>query len=545
MRNQSASIPARILLSGCLACLLFVPCYSQKAAPPRASLSEGAGLLTRIKAVDSPVFRAYLYSRAAAWLAQDAGEDASVRRLSLEAAATGIADLQQHEREVPEAPAALLYSRMLAVVSKQDPQRAEELKRAYPLRREVEQTNGDKITASFYSALAKLDNPAMAAQGADLAARLITSGVVRPSVLLGELMRLDQSKSLALPQLLAATLTLAEARPGMLPLQTMFFLSNIYLNASTPGPLQARFLAAALRDTRLGPDELKSPAATWATPLLQKSLPFMQRLTPDLYAEASARLASLAPGARDEGAVYDRVRDSSDPLGQLMTEADSETDARVKGELLESAARKARQEGKLRLAVELLASAEASRRVPESDDARRDEFLSGVVTEALAQKDFETAGFAASHVRSQFEGAAALQQIARRHAKADDLQSALKTLAEAEKLLERAPDGKERADAYFRLVADYAPLDGVRATSALREGIKAANNLSRPRAVPEGEFSWKLLPLTDRMIRTFQTLARTDRAGALSLANTLQPKELAVAATLGVYSSTPEAGGQP
>lgn len=78
---------------------------------PRASLSEGAGLLARIKES----------ARAAAWLAQDAGEDASVRRLALDAA--GIADLQQHEREVPEAPAALLYSRMLAVVSKQDPRK--------------------------------------------------------------------------------------------------------------------------------------------------------------------------------------------------------------------------------------------------------------------------------------------------------------------------------------------------------------------------------------------------------------------------------------
>lgn len=271
----------------------------------------------------------------------------------------------------------------------------------------------------------------------------------------------------------------------------------------------------------------------------------MQRLTPDLYAEASARLASLAPNARDESAVYDRVKESSDPLGQLMTAADSETDARVKSELLESAARRARQEGKLRLAVELLASAPTSRRVPETDDARRDEFLGGGVTEALARNDFETARFTASHVRSQVEGAGAFQQIARRHAKADDLQSALKTLAEAEKLLERAPEGKERAAAYLRLAADYAPLDGVRATAALREGIKAANNLSRPRTVPEGEYSWKLFPLADITIRTFQMLALADRAGALGLANTFQARELAAAASPGVYSSAPEAAGPP
>lgn len=129
------------------------------------------------------------------------------------------------------------------------------MKRAYPLRREVEQTEGDKATTFFYSALAKLDDPDAAAQGAELAARLITSGAVPPSVLLGELTRLDQSKSPALPGLLVATLTLAESGPGALPLQTLYFLSYVYLKAPTPAPLQARFLATALSDTRLGLEE--------------------------------------------------------------------------------------------------------------------------------------------------------------------------------------------------------------------------------------------------------------------------------------------------
>lgn len=47
----------------------------------------------------------------------------------------------------------------------------------------------------------------------------------------------------------------------------------------------------------------------------------------------------------------------------------------------------------------------------------------------------------------------------------------------------------------------------------------------------------RVLP-PDGAIKTFQTLARDDRAGALSLANTMQPKEIGIAAALGVYSST-------
>lgn len=264
----------------------------------------------------------------------------------------------------------------------------------------------------------------------------------------------------------------------------------------------------------------------------------MQKLTPDLFAEASARLASLAPAPSPEAAVYERVRNSTDPLGQLMTEAEAAGDERLKAELLTSAALEARRQGKLRLAAELIASSEDSLRKPPESHAYRDEFLSGLVQDALATKDAETARFAASNIKSPAARTGALRLLARDEVKSSDVQSALRTLGEAHKTLEAAADGNETVLAYLHLAADFAELDAVRAAEAARTAAKVAGRLARPRGGSEEEFRWKLFPLSDGAVKTFQTLARADREGALGLANALQPKELAIAAALGVYSST-------
>lgn len=257
MRNTQAFFLNRIFLTACLACIMLAPCHAQKAAPapkpaeeaaaPRASLADSAGLLARIKALESPTSRAYLYARVAAWLSQGAGEDAEVRRAAFEAAAAGVADLHRHEREVPPAPASMLYARLLAVASRHDPLRAEELKRAFPLRLAAEATEEGKAAKSFYSATSKLDKPGAAAEGAREAASLVESGGVGESVLLGELLRLDKVKSPGLPQLLASALALEERRPGALSPKTLFFLTGVYLKEEVPAPLQARFLAAPRR----------------------------------------------------------------------------------------------------------------------------------------------------------------------------------------------------------------------------------------------------------------------------------------------------------
>jgi hypothetical protein len=530
----------------CVLCLSLMPCRAQDggtrpppaaAAQPAAqsSAQEAASLVGGIKSVESPAFRAYLYARVVLLFKQSAETDAAVRQVVLDAARAGVADLSEHETEVPPTPASGFYWSMLDSIRRYAPEEAERVKDAHPLRRELRVSDEAKKGAAFYSALARLNNPQTSAQGAQESASLIAAGGVPAMTLLGELLKLDQGNSPALPQLLAATLTLLGRNPNAVPLQTLFFLSQIYLKDSTPTQLQVGFLAAVDRATQVDPTLLRRDPSMLspAVQLLQRSLPRMQQLKPDMYAQAAARLASLSPAATQEDPVYSRIKNSPDPLAQTISEADLTKDPKLRAELLESAARRARRQGQLRLAVELITSAEKDRRDDPEGYSSRDDFLSEVLGDALKLKDVETARRAAAGMDLPVNRAEALRKIAGYFIDAKDTQPAAESLNDAAKSLAGAPAAKEKAASLFRLAADFAEIDGARSRELLLEGVKTANDIPRPDSDPEGKFSWSLFPLADTTIKAFQRLARSDRDGTLSTAESFRPKEFRIAATLG------------
>jgi tetratricopeptide (TPR) repeat protein len=421
--------------------------------------------------------------------------------------------------------------------------RIERLRQAYPLSRGAKVTAAEKAAADLHAALEKVGDPQASAQRLEQATHLVLTGGVPVSALHGEILHLVEIKSPALPQMLSATLMLEERNPGALPLQTMFFLSSFYLLDTTTPELQTRFLTSAVNAVRLNLSAPSSDPAdrSWAVQLLRRTLPSMQKLTPGLYATASAQLAAAAPDVPQGEDVFGRIRNSSDPLSQAITEANFASDARLKSQLFEMAARLAKEQGKLRQAVELLSSVEEDRRgLPESY-SHRDELFDAVSQEALKRGEVETARLAASKMDLPTNRAAALRRIARYLSKSGDAPAALRALGEATDALEAAKDGKEKAISYFELATDFAGLDDARALASIRDGIKAANNIPAPAKQEKqpGASSWSLFPLADSAIKAFRVLASRDRGGALGLAETFQPKEFRVAATVGVYSAAP------
>jgi hypothetical protein len=505
----------------------------------KVSFADGVSLMNSVKDVESPAARAYLYARLAAWLWRNAGDDPSVRQAAFDASARGLSEIHAHEGEIPPVPAWALYEEMLGIARRHNPEEAERLERANPLQSKLDKTQRDKVGGELHAAMSKLDGAAAPAQAVERAVSLIGSGDVPIMSLHGELLRLDRLNSPALPRLLSATLALEERRAGSLPLENMFFLSTIFLKEAMPADLKTRFLIAALKATQLSPEELraKPQSANWAAQLLRAALPSVQKLTPDLYASAAARLAALAPGAPQGDAVYERIKASSDPLSATISEADSAGDPRLRNELLTSAARLAKEQGKLRQAAELIAAVEENRAGLPQEYSRRDEILGDIVEASLKGKDLDTAAFAASKVGLAVNAAAAWRSVARHLLKSSDAQGAAEKLELAAKALADAPEGKGKAAAYLGLSTDFLELDAVRASQLAAEAIKAANHISRPKETKEGEFSWSLFPLADATTKTFEGLAQKDRGGAASLAATFQLKEFRLAALLGVYGS--------
>jgi hypothetical protein len=540
----------RLLLTCVWACLVAAPCFARQApaavlAPPaeaaKVSAAEAQSLLNRIKEVDSPTSRGFLYARVAAWLWRAAGDDAAVRQLAAEFAARGVSDIHAHEERIPRTPAAACYNDLLAIVRRHSAEEAERLERAYPLRSLLNPSREEKAAREVYAALKKLQNPETSAQALEQAVLIISSGEVQPSDLLGLLLRQSHINSPALPRLLWATLALEERRPGSVTLFGMIFLAPVFLGDNMPPQIARRFLEVVERATRLAPGDPRAAelgARSSALQVLQATLPAMQKLAPDIYPTAAARLAALAPNPHPHAAVFERIKNSADPLAETVSEAASTGDKELRRNLLSAAANRAKEQGKLRQAAELMAGME-----PDGPDAsalkeKRDEFLVEVAGEALKRKDSETAAYAASKVASPFHAAAALRSLAAYRLASQDAVSAVENLNEAAKLLERAPNGRERAIAYLRLAADFVELDAARAAQLSAEAVKAANSISMPSGADEGEFSWSLQPLADNATDAFRKLARRDRGGAVGLADAFHLKEVRVAATLGVYRSS-------
>lgn len=551
MKRKSVRMLIRVFLSGSILCLFAAMLNAQDvnrnpkqtSTPPAVlSVADGLSLTSRIKEVESPTFRAYLYSRVSSWIWQGSGQDEMLQRVAVDASVAGIADIHKHYDEIPHVVADGFYTQLLGIVHNYNPQEAARLRRSFPLAQDESVAEEARANGAFYSATAKLESPRPSDGDIERAARLIDSGSVPPSVLLGELARLDHMNSPALPQLMASTLALEERAPGAIPLRNMFFLSHIFLKETTPTSLQVRFLRTVSNATHLPPVALRSDQArlSSAVQLLQRSLPFMRKLTPELYAEASARFAALAPGIQPEDSAFDRIKKSPTPLDQALSEAESTKDARRKRELVEYAARIAKQEGKLKLAVELIASTLEENQEQSSGYSRRDELLDELLQASLSQADLETARLATASIGLATNQARAMQRMAQHFVKTGAPQSAIEMLNEAAKRLKDAPDEKEKAIAYLHLVTDLVGLDQIRASELLSEAVRAVNRIQRSGKDSNGALAKEFFPVADAAVKAFRAVAGKDREGTLSTAESFQSKEFKVAAVLGVYSSHPE-----
>jgi hypothetical protein len=548
--RKTTQATAKILSVFALVCVLLMPCAAQKAngakAVPKnddafASIAEGQDLFARIRALPHPAIRAFLYPQVATLLWDRIGTQANLRWVALDATAASLEDIYKTQHQIPRASIVFFYSDLIRTVRRYDAEEAKRLEQRFPLDAASDANEQERGGASFQSALARYEKGTQQSpQSLNEALGLIGSGKVPGTVLLGEVFRLDQAKSPALPDVLSATLSLEERQAGSLSFMTLFFVSHVYLKDSTPLDLRKRFLAVTLASVTARTDELRNDpqAFSWATQLLQYSLPFMRALTPSLYPQATSLLASLAPNLLQTDTAWDRIKASADPFEQTLIEADHTSDARLKRELLESAARLAQQRGDLRKAVDLMVAEEEDRDGLPEGYSYHEEFLDKIVQDALRTKDIDTANYAVSKMSLRLYRVEALRKLARHYVGAGDITLATSTLDEATKALQDAPDGSGKVGAYLRLSTDFLRVDKPRAFEMIRAAAKSVDAITRPDKDEQGEFVRTLYPLLGETVNTFRLLARDDRAGALSMAGLFGAKEFALAAAIGVNSSS-------
>lgn len=548
MRTTTHSLTKTLTVCA-LVCILLTPCAAQKANGTKAVpknhdayplIAEGQALLARVRALPHPATRAFLYPQVAALLWEKVGKDADLRWVALDATTAGLEDIHKNQEQIPRASIAFFYTDLIRTVRRYDAEEAKRLEQSFPLAAASNVSEQERAGASFYSALSKYEKGTpQSSQSLDEALGVIGSGKVPGPVLIGEVFRLDKAQSPALPGVLSATVSLMERQAGSLSFMTIFFVAHVYLKDSTPPDLRKRFLAAALASVTARTEELRNDPQefSWATQLLQYSLPFMQTLTPSLHPQAAALLASLAPNLLQTDTAWDRVKASSDPFEQTLIEADRTSDVRLKRQLLESAARLAQERGDFRRAVDLMVAEEEERGGLPEGYSYHEEFLDKVVQGALKAKEVETANYAVSKMGLPLYRVEALRKVARHHTESGDIQLAATALEEAIKALRDAPDGDRKAAAYLRLSTDFLKVDKPRTFELIRVAAKSVDAIKRPDKDERGEFVRTLYPLLNETVSTFRQLVRDDRAGALSAAGLFGTKEFGVAAAVGINSS--------
>jgi hypothetical protein len=499
---------------------------------PRASSQADVAvldpLLEQVNSCDDPTVRVFLRLKIAAYLwGHPSG---SLRPESVAEAA--LADLRAHEKDMPALYADQFRKELLAQLKAHAPN-------SPALATEGDKTDHRTDIEVAYSLLAQ-DGGADKAVG--IVQRSIIGGKDPGMVIVPFLHRLEKVNADDVPKVLDAIMSAEESRQGSISAGTLFRLKHLFIREQTPQQLQRRYLAAVIN--RAGDVDASRAAVVDTYTVLADVLPVVEKQSPDLYNVASARLVQLAgrvpSGTLEHLSVEKRVSQSSDPLGQLIAEADAANDPSLKEDLRVEAAQLALENGQPRTAIELVIGVD-----PKTDDAWlwRDQFIDGAVDRALDQGNMEVARYGTDQIHSAIARSSALEKIALHLQASSDPAGARDTLNAALKIIKASEDSADKAVALLNLATSYMKVDSQQATELVRTAIKTINNTAAAARKVEANGDThprdveNVMKIAYRIVPAFQTISAVDEYGALELAKDIQRRELRIAATLGAYTA--------
>jgi hypothetical protein len=301
-----------------------------------------------------------------------------------------IADLNSHHLEIPNFMLEYMVSDLAALIEKHQPDLIEKLQAAKEnakigkqlgdIRSLFELKNGDALAAARIRQLL--------AQGDD---------VKELNFWLDELRR---QKSKDFEPLLREVIAIAERGP-QLSFETLLWLNPIYFHSEVSRSLQASFAAMLL--TRTQPANfIATPAPPAAYELLDRALPYIQQLLPERYEQAATQglilrntlnQAQLASEERNK-----RIKESTTPIEDLISEAEALKSKSERNELLAEAADTALEKERFSTCLDIVAKLDLEIIIPGQPGFWRDwtsQFLKKLVRNAVAAKEFEIAEKAA------------------------------------------------------------------------------------------------------------------------------------------------------
>jgi hypothetical protein len=531
MPNRTKSVIAGFVIAAIS--LLSFPTAAQQGGPDdnQGTISDDdfIKLHQQIKELKNPTFRALLRIRL---LSVDAAEPGPTRReAAMDVATQGVADLCEHQDEVWTPTASWLREGFVKRIKTLQSPEADAAEICVVKTEPVSSSAKD-----FSSGIKMLSSPETSAAGLDLAKAAILSGQVSADAMLGQLLRLNAAHSPQLPELLSTVLTVEEKQPGTLSLRLMPFFTSMFVDKSAPPEITARFVSVAVRASRLSTEQLSNPIVrSQVTDLLNGIISSAQRLAPALYPEIASRLSSLSRSALNKTetrlAAEERIQKATDPLEQLISEADSASDEELKKHFFFLAARLAKEQGQLSKAVLL-----ATKVAKDGESSWLNEFLMEVVSLATKKKSPADATYAISEMTQSLLRARAFRLLGDYYGANHDKVKGKEAFTQAARQLKSVANSNEKVRASLSLaesVLKYEPAD---AFEVFRESVKAINTLPPPEKDQEKMYYLSLMPIAEDLIRSFRLFATRESETATNLAAEIKLPELRLSALTGAYS---------
>src|SRR5260370_14529581 len=360
-------------------------------------------VLDQTTAMDEPALRMLVRVRVVTYVwSGGAEEDAKeAERVAMQA----LTDLEENRVSVPDGMAKWLRSQLVAQIEVHSPALAKRLKKE-----DASDRDGDQFDSAY--SMLKDSNEVKASVQATRSA--LSNGGDPGMILPFYLYELEQKQPGEVPALLDSIISIQEQRLDTISFLTLIFLRSFYLKETNPRQLQTRFLTMAFNTVLTASTSPERMEVAQAYDLLTSLLPAMQKLSPSLYAAAlpqAAAMARLNSNQLDLVEIHRRVEQSSDPVNQLITKANDDKNKAIQNDLLVEAAQRALSDGRLRLAIDVVAGMDFKEEQKMKEEWR-DQFLSDVVKSAINKKDSETARYGAGKIKSPVERASAMQEIA-------------------------------------------------------------------------------------------------------------------------------------
>lgn len=337
---------------------------------------------------------------------------------------------------------------------------------------------------------------------------------------------------------------LARASEGQISFETLFWISDIYLNPQTSDGLRKSFLALVVARTHSA-NFVAEPAPQMAYDLLTRTLPAIKHSTPELYDRALNEHMAMRSALNERQLAADArlkwLKESANPIEDLISEAESAKLKTERNELLLQAAQLALEKKRFERCLDILDDVDVSVAAPDPGSWQRsiDQLLKNLVKAVLSNKRVELAEKAAARIDSSLTRVEALTLIMRNYAKANEKTQAQRILTEATNVAASALDNTDKAKSFFLLSLTCDQVDGFKKTDLLLTGINALNNFAKLDHGPNDKTAYqdyvqRLDNSGYELTKGFKGLTEKNENDALALVEKLQQPDLRTFAWIGI-----------